>query len=163
MPRWDHVVTIVVHAVTIIWLASAATRAALTYNNHRGSAAGKGCPCSRCRDCPARAELNEFSRACQERLRRRLRRSSTLDRTCPAVPELAAIGSRDRSGQGALVGADDLEVLVDEDVVRPVDADVVDLVLAVAQLDNTVDDASRVGGQRSFRRLIRCRSADDRP
>jgi hypothetical protein len=34
---------------------------------------------------------------------------------------------------GALPGADDLEVLVDEDVVRPVDADVVDLVLAVAQ------------------------------
>ncbi len=62
-----------------------------------------------------------------------------------------------------LVGADDLEVLVDEDVVRPVDADVVGLVLAVAQLHNTVDDAPRVGGQRSFRRLIRCRSADDRP
>ena len=62
-----------------------------------------------------------------------------------------------------LLGADDLEVLVDEDVVRPVDADVVDLVLAVAQLHNTVDDAARVGGQRSFRRLIRCRSADDRP
>src|SRR6266852_54078 len=61
-----------------------------------------------------------------------------------------------------LVGADDREVLVDEDVVRPVDADVVDLVLAVAQLDNTVDDAARVGGQRSLRRLIRCRSADDR-
>ena len=32
-----------------------------------------------------------------------------------------------------LLGADDLEVLVDEDVVRPVDTDVVDLVLAVAQ------------------------------
>ena len=62
-----------------------------------------------------------------------------------------------------LVGADDLEVLVDEDVVRPVDADVVDLVLAVAQLHNTVDDAPRVGGQRSFRRLIRCRAVDDRP
>src|SRR5216684_8170368 len=62
-----------------------------------------------------------------------------------------------------LVGADDLEVLVDEDVVRPVDADVVDLVLAVAQLHNTVDDAPRVGGQRSFGRLIGCRSADDRP
>jgi hypothetical protein len=62
-----------------------------------------------------------------------------------------------------LVGADDLEVLGDEDVVRPVDADVVDLVLAVAQLHNTIDDAPRVGGQRSFSRLIRCRSADDRP
>jgi hypothetical protein len=33
-----------------------------------------------------------------------------------------------------LLGADDLEVLVDEDVVRPGDADVVDLVLAAAQL-----------------------------
>jgi hypothetical protein len=43
-----------------------------------------------------------------------------------------------------LVGADDREVLVDEDVVRPVDADVVDLVLAVAQLHNTVDDAELV-------------------
>ena len=57
--------------------------------------------------------------------------------------------------KGRLEGADDLEVLADEDVVRPVDADVVGLVLAVAQLHNTVDDAPRVGGQRSFRRLIR--------
>jgi hypothetical protein len=38
-------------------------------------------------------------------------------------------------------------------VVRPVDADVVNLVLAVAELHNTVDDAPRVGGQRSFRCL----------
>jgi hypothetical protein len=45
-----------------------------------------------------------------------------------------------------LLGADDLEVLVDEDVVRPVDADVVDVVVAVAQLHNTVYDAPRVGG-----------------
>jgi ABC-type polysaccharide/polyol phosphate transport system ATPase subunit len=43
-----------------------------------------------------------------------------------------------------LVGADDLEVLVDEDVVRPVEADVVDLVLAVAQLHNTVDEAPAI-------------------
>jgi N-methylhydantoinase B/oxoprolinase/acetone carboxylase alpha subunit len=62
-----------------------------------------------------------------------------------------------------LLGADDLEVLVDEDVVRPVDADVADLVLAVAQLHHAVHDAPRVGGQRSFRCLIRCRAADDRP
>src|SRR5205823_13824940 len=61
-----------------------------------------------------------------------------------------------------LVGADDLEVLVDEDVVWPVDADVVDLVFAVAQLHNTVDNAPWVGGQRSFSRLIGCRPADDR-
>ena len=65
-------------------------------------------------------------------------------------------------GTWRLDGADDIEFLVDEDVVRPVDADVVNLVLAVAQLHNTVDDAPRVGGQRSFRRHIRCRSADDR-
>src|ERR1035441_1421493 len=62
-----------------------------------------------------------------------------------------------------LIGADDGEALVDEDVVRPVDADVVDLVLAVAQLHNTVHHAPWVGGQRSLRRLIRCRAADDRP
>src|ERR1700694_3419851 len=62
----------------------------------------------------------------------------------------------------ALVGADHREVLVDEDVVRPVDADVVNLVLAAAKLHNTVDDAPWVCGQRSFRRLIGCRSADDR-
>jgi hypothetical protein len=71
--------------------------------------------------------------------------------------------SRDRSGQGALLRPGDLEILADEDVMRPVDADVVDVVITVAQLHNTVDDASRVGGQRSFRRLIGCRSADDRP
>ena len=51
-----------------------------------------------------------------------------------------------------LLGADDREVLADENVVWPVDADVVDLVLAVAQLHDTVDDAARVGGQRSFGR-----------
>jgi hypothetical protein len=31
----------------------------------------------------------------------------------------------------------------------------VDLILAVAQLHDTVDDAGRVGGQRGFRRLVR--------
>jgi hypothetical protein len=40
----------------------------------------------------------------------------------------------------ALVRADDLEVLGGEYVMRPVDADVVNPVLAVAQLNNTVDD-----------------------
>ena len=41
------------------------------------------------------------ARTChQERLRRRLRRSRTLDdRTCPKAPEFAAIGNRDKSGQ----------------------------------------------------------------
>src|ERR1700692_548143 len=67
-----------------------------------------------------------------------------------------------RAHVGRLKGTDDRESLVHEDVVRPVDADVVNLVLAVAQLHNTIDDASWVGGQRSFGRLIRRRSADDR-
>src|SRR5437016_1613673 len=35
-----------------------------------------------------------------------------------------------------------------------------DLVFAVAQLHNTVDDSAWVGGQRSFRRPIRFRPAD---
>ena len=60
-----------------------------------------------------------------------------------------------------VVGADDLEVLVDEDVVGPVDADVVDLVIAVAQRHHTVDDAARVSGQRRFGRLGGGCSADD--
>jgi hypothetical protein len=47
-------------------------------------------------------------------------------------------------------------------VVRPVDADVVDLVLAVAQLDNAVDDPARVGAKCRLGRLVRCRPADDR-
>ena len=53
-----------------------------------------------------------------------------------------------------LLGADDLEVLVDEDMVRPVDADLVDLVFAVAQLHDTVDDSAWIGRQRGFGRLI---------
>jgi len=61
----------------------------------------------------------------------------------------------------ALLGADDLEVLVDEDVVGSIDADVVDLVLAIAQLHNSVDDSPRVRGQGSFRRLSCRRSAND--
>ena len=62
-----------------------------------------------------------------------------------------------------LFGTDDREVLVEEYVMRPVDADVVDVVIPVAQQHNAVDDAARVGGQRGFRRLVRCRPADDRP
>jgi len=56
-----------------------------------------------------------------------------------------------------------LKFLIDEDVMGPVDADVVDFVLAVAQLHNTVDDSTWIGGERSFGRHIRRRSADDRP
>jgi RND superfamily putative drug exporter len=60
-----------------------------------------------------------------------------------------------------LLCADDLEALVDEDVVRPVDADDVDVVLAVAQQHDTVDGASWVGGHRSGLGLVRCCSGDD--
>jgi len=62
-----------------------------------------------------------------------------------------------------LLGADDLEVLVDEDVVGPVDADGVDFVLAVAQLHHTVDDSSRVRGQGGFGGFRSCRSDLDCP
>jgi hypothetical protein len=41
-----------------------------------------------------------------------------------------------------LVGPDDLEALVDEDVMWPVDADVVDLVLAVAGADTRVSTST---------------------
>ena len=84
--------------------------------------------------------------------------AALLDRTWHGVSEPRS----HRRLAVRLVGADHREVLVDEDVVRPVDADVVDLVLAVAQLHDTVHDAARVGGQRGFRRLVRGRSADDR-
>ena len=61
-----------------------------------------------------------------------------------------------------LVSSDDFQVLIDKDVVRPADTDAMNLVLALAHLHNTVDDATRVGGQRSFSRRICVRSADDR-
>src|ERR1700745_717284 len=60
-------------------------------------------------------------------------------------------------------GADDLEVRVDEDVVWPVDANVVDLVVAVAQFHHAVDDAAGVDGQGRFGRLVCGRSAGERP
>jgi hypothetical protein len=56
-----------------------------------------------------------------------------------------------------LLGSDHLEVLVDEDVVRPVDPDHVDVVFAVAELHHTIDNAPRIGSQRGFRRLVGCR------
>ena len=62
-------------------------------------------------------------------------------------PGVGSIGEQGHEWPWRLVaGADDFEVLVDEDVVRPVDAEAVDLVLAVAEHHDTVDDASRVGG-----------------
>ena len=48
--------------------------------------------------------------------------------------------------------AHDLEARGFEDVMRPVDPDVVDVVLAVAQQYDTVDDGARVRSQRSFGR-----------
>ena len=51
-------------------------RAATTYSSHRGSQGEQACL------LPLSA-LSESGRTRQERLRRRLRRSSTLDRTCP--------------------------------------------------------------------------------
>src|ERR1700761_3009165 len=67
-----------------------------------------------------------------------------------------------RPRRALVFGADDLEVPVDEDMVRPVDAYVVDFVIAVTQLHDPVDNAPRIGGQRSFRGLIRNGSGDDR-
>jgi hypothetical protein len=87
-------------------------------------------------------------------------------RTYDAAAQVAESRSRcaDRGfTERLVVGADDLEVLVDEDVVGPVDADVVDLVIAVAQLHDTVHDAARVGRQRRFCGLIRRGSAGERP
>jgi hypothetical protein len=48
--------------------------------------------------------LSGAARTCQERLRRRLRRSPTLDRTRPKAPEMAAIGSMGTSGRGTAIG-----------------------------------------------------------
>src|ERR1700722_9506776 len=62
-----------------------------------------------------------------------------------------------------LKGADYLEVVGDEDVVRPVHADIVDLIFAFTQIHDTVDDSPWGICQRSFGRLVRFRSADDRP
>ena len=53
--------------------------------------------------------------------------------------------------------------MVDEDVVGPVDADVVDFVVAVAEFHDTVDDAAGIGGQRGFGRFVGRRSTGDRP
>jgi len=54
------------------------------------------------------------------------------------------------------------KVGVDEDVVRPVDADVVDVVLTIAYRHHSIDDPSRVGGQRGFGCLVGGGPADDR-
>jgi hypothetical protein len=59
-------------------------------------------------------------------------------------------------------GAGDLEILVDEDVMRPTDLDLVDGVRAVAQLQHTVDGPARILGDRGGLDLVRRRSGDDR-
>src|ERR1700689_258744 len=68
----------------------------------------------------------------------------------PSMPPRSSKFSRRvrRSPDTRLLGADDLEVLIEEDMVRPVDPDVVDVVVTVAQLHDTVDHPSRVGRQR---------------
>src|ERR1700742_1657361 len=78
-----------------------------------------------------------------------------------AQPTTSTSGSRPSTGHRGryprqlIVGADDLEVAVHEDVVGPVDADVVDLVITVADGYDPVDDATRVDAQRGFRPLVR--------
>jgi hypothetical protein len=59
----------------------------------------------------------------------------------------------------SVVGADYFEVGVDEDVVGPIDANVVDLVVAVAQFHDSIDDAPWVGQQGGFGGLVRGGSA----
>src|SRR5438105_8100869 len=71
-------------------------------------------------------------------------------RPAPANP------SRRRS----VIGADDLVVAGDEDVMGPVDADAVDFVLAVAQPHHPVDDTAGVRGQRRFDGLVRRGTAE---
>jgi hypothetical protein len=61
-----------------------------------------------------------------------------------------------------LVGSEHFEVLADEDVMRPVDADVVDLVSAVAQLDDPIDDAAGIDREGGLRRFACGGAADDR-
>ena len=63
----------------------------------------------------------------------------------PITSRKSACGSNSvkRRKLWRLKGADDFEIVIDEDVVRPVDADIVNLIFAVTQLHNTVDNASR--------------------
>jgi len=88
-----------------------------------------------------------------------VRALKALRKTITASRSRPGFSGRGRRQRQLVVGADDLEVCVDEDVVGPVDADVVDLVIAVAELDDPVDDASRVDGKRGFGGLIRGRPA----
>src|SRR5665213_1377122 len=60
-----------------------------------------------------------------------------------------------------LRGANGCEARGDEYVMRPIHAGVMDVVLAVAQQRDTVDDGTRIGGKRSLGRLARRGSADD--
>lgn len=48
-------------------------------------------------------------------------------------------------------------------MVGPVNANVVNVVLAVAELDHTIDDPTGVGRQRGFGCFVGCRSTHDGP
>src|SRR5690242_20563712 len=88
----------------------------------------------------------------------------------PRSPQLTGLAEKLAASPGlahpsrrqSVVRADDLEVAGDEDVMGPVDADAVDLVLAVAQAHHSVDDTAGVRGQRRFGGLGRRDTADDR-
>jgi hypothetical protein len=80
-----------------------------------------------------------------------------------AIPFLILDESLTPNEFSKLIGANDDEVFADEDVVRPADAHDVDVILTIVYLRNTVDNAPRIGDQRSFRRIIRLCSANDRP
>src|SRR6202011_4215427 len=79
----------------------------------------------------------------------------------PSTANVLIVGGHRSHLRCYLFGADDHEVGADEDVMRPVDADYVDVVLAVAQQHDTVDGASRVGCHRSGLGLIRRCTGDD--
>src|ERR1700733_1865831 len=72
--------------------------------------------------------------------------SDGAGRETPGQPQIQRNPPRRRS----VVGAHDLVVAGDENVMGPVDADVVDLVLAVAQAHHPVHNPAGVRGQRRF-------------
>src|ERR1700733_2260222 len=71
-------------------------------------------------------------------------------------------GHSGRPPERLVVRAGDLEVLGDEHVVRPQDADVVHLVVASAQLHHTVNDAAGKDGLRGRYRRVGYYPADQR-
>jgi hypothetical protein len=53
--------------------------------------------------------------------------------------------------------------VADEDVVRPIYGDIVNLIVAVTEFHDAVNDAPRIVSRRNVGRLVRFRSANDRP